>query len=91
MPRREKGTPFAWRERGAGRSQGELMAAFVELMKIFALALGMVLLAGTVLVVSWDVYRESERHRLLTQATRFRGHRDAGTRGAALGTILGCR
>jgi hypothetical protein len=43
----------------------------MELVKIFALLVGISLLVGAVIVVSWDVYHESERHRLLARAPRF--------------------
>ena len=46
----------------------------MELLKIFTLVIGIGLLAGAVLVVSWDVYQESERHRLLTQMPKYSAH-----------------
>ncbi len=47
------------------------METVVELLKVFTLVIGLGLLAGAVIVVSWDVYRESERHRLLTRVPRY--------------------
>ena len=48
-----------------------LWETVMELLKIFTLAIGIGFLAGAVMVVSWDVYRESERHRLLSRAPRY--------------------
>jgi hypothetical protein len=48
-----------------------LWETVMELLKIFALVIGIGMLAGAAIVVSWDVYRESERHRLLTQMPRY--------------------
>ena len=51
-----------------------LWETVMELLKIFTLVIGIGLLAGAVLVVSWDVYQESERHRLLTQMPKYSAH-----------------
>ncbi len=60
----------------------------MELLKIFTLVIGIGLLAGAVMVVSWDVYRESERHRLLTRTPRYSARHNSerhysGQRGVA--------
>lgn len=47
----------------------------MEWLKIFTLLMGFGLLLGAVILVSVDVYRESERHRLLTRAPRYLPHR----------------
>jgi hypothetical protein len=52
----------------------------MEWLKIFTLAMGFGLLLGAVIVVSVDVYRESERHRLLTRAPRYSAHRGVAPR-----------
>lgn len=60
-----------------------LMETVMELLKIFTLMIGIGLLAGAVIVVSWDVYRESERHRLLTRMPRYSAQHYSAQRGAA--------
>ncbi len=54
------------------------METVVELLKIFTLVIGLGLLVGAMVVVGWDVYRESERHRLLTQVPRYSARHDSG-------------
>lgn len=50
-----------------------LWETVMELLKIFTLVIGIGLLVGAAAVVSWDVYRQSERHRLLTRMPRYSG------------------
>ena len=52
----------------------------MELLKIFTLVIGIGLLAGAVIGVGWDVYRESERHRLLTRTPRYAAPRGVAPR-----------
>jgi hypothetical protein len=78
-----------------------LMETVMELLKIFTLVIGIGLLAGAMIVVSWDVYRESERHRLLTRLPRYSarhysGQHNFAQRGVApprarMGSTLSCR
>jgi hypothetical protein len=83
-----------------------LMETVMELLKIFTLVIGIGLIAGAMVVVSWDVYRESERHRLLARLPRysarhysgphFSGQLYSGQRGVAaprarMGSTLSCR
>ena len=56
------------------------METVMELLKIFTLVIGIGLLAGAVILVGWDVYRESERHRLLTRTPRYAAPRGVAPR-----------
>lgn len=53
----------------------------MELLKAFTLVIGIGMLAGAVMVVSWDVFRESERHRLLTRLPRYSARHYSGQQG----------
>ena len=52
----------------------------MELLKIFTLVIGIGLLVGAVIVMSWDVCRESERYRLLTRLPRYSAQHGAAPR-----------
>jgi hypothetical protein len=47
----------------------------MEVLTVLTLAMGLLVLMGVVIVVSVDVYRESERHRLLVRTPRYSAHR----------------